>query len=293
MILIADSGSTKTEWCLLDKASGSTKTIYTQGINPFQMTEGTIVSILTSELLPSIDASSITAIHFYGAGCTPEKSAIVANAIRKALNLNRPNGVLLSVHSDMLGAARGLCGSSSGIVCILGTGSNACFYDGSVLHPGNPALGFILGDEGSGAYIGKRLAGDILKRQMSAHICDLFFKETGETSASIIQKVYREPLPNRYLASLSKFCYAHRDEADIQSLLVDCFKQFFRRNIVGVYDACTSDLTVHFVGSIAHYYRSELSLAAESCGFAIGKVMQAPMAGLIEFHRETHHHPIA
>lgn len=293
MILIADSGSTKTEWCLLDKASGSTKTIYTQGINPFQMTEDIIVSILTSELLPSIGASSITAIHFYGAGCTPEKSAIVANAIRKALNLNHPNGGLLSVHSDMLGAARGLCGSSSGIVCILGTGSNACFYDGSVLHPGNPALGFILGDEGSGAYIGKRLAGDILKRQMSAHICDLFFKETGETSASIIQKVYREPLPNRYLASLSKFCYAHRDEADIQSLLVDCFKQFFRRNIVGVYDACTSDLTVHFVGSIAHYYRSELSLAAESCGFAIGKVMQAPMAGLIEFHRETHHHPIA
>lgn len=304
MILIADSGSTKTEWCLLDKASGSTKTIYTQGINPFQMTEDTIVSILTSELLPSIGASSITAIHFYGAGCTPEKSPIVASAIKKALkSAVIPNGVLpiqgelegvlLSVHSDMLGAARGLCGSSSGIVCILGTGSNACFYDGSVLHPGNPALGFILGDEGSGAYIGKRLAGDILKRQMSSHICDLFFKETGETSASIIQKVYREPLPNRYLASLSKFCYAHRDEADIQSLLVDCFKQFFRRNIVGVYDACTSDLTVHFVGSIAHYYRSELSLAAESCGFAIGKVMQAPMAGLIEFHRETHHHPIA
>ena len=309
MTLIADSGSTKTAWCV---AESSHDIIYTQGINPFQQNEEEICAVLRHELLPSLQAlchrhqdPSKTMVHpplasteagervfFYGAGCTPEKAPIVAQALRQVLG----QAVRISVESDMLGAARGLCGRQPGIVAILGTGSNSCFYDGRHLHTGNPALGYILGDEGSGAYIGKRLVGDILKRQLPDDVCQLFFDETHETQASIIQKVYRTPLPNRFLASLSPFCIRHRQHPAIHAFIIDCFEQFFNRNIrpaLPRWRDITPDAStlsgkpqVHFVGSIAHFYRSELTEAAAQCGYQVGHIMQSPLEGLVEFHRE-------
>ena len=176
MSLIADSGSTKTAWCLIEDPE---HVIYTQGINPYQQNEEEICAILQHELLPNLISQSsftphLSAIHFYGAGCTPEKAPIVAQALRQVVSTT----ATIHVESDMLGAARGLCGRQPGIVAILGTGSNSCFYDGRNLHPGIPALGYILGDEGSGAYIGKRLVGDILKHQLPDDISQLFFDET-------------------------------------------------------------------------------------------------------------------
>lgn len=186
----------------------------------------------------------------------------------------------------MLGAARGLCGRQPGIVCILGTGSNSCYYSGREIIANVSPLGYILGDEGSGAYIGKRLVGDILKKQLPEDICNLFFEETHETQATIIQKVYREPLPNRFLASLSPFCARHRENTAIHALILDCFKQFFKRNI-DAYKALVPNGEhdkVHFIGSIAHYYRNELAEAASVCGYKVGNILQAPLEGLTEYH---------
>lgn len=288
MILIADSGSTKTAWCL---CQGDTHYyIYTQGINPFQQDEETICSVLTGELIPALaghygDGGELESVFFYGAGCTKEKAPIVASALRKTVApLAR-----ISVESDMLGASRGLCGRTPGVVCILGTGSNSCYYNGRDNIANVSPLGYILGDEGSGAYIGKRLVGDVLKRQLPPHLCEAFFEETHETQVTIIQKVYREPMPNRFLASLSPFCVRHRNDEAMHAFLVDCFTQFFRRNI-DQYPSLVEDgnfSVVHCVGSIAYYYKAELEEAASMCGYRIGEVLQTPLEGLVEYHKTS------
>ena len=281
MILIADSGSTKTAWCLVEDPQ---HIIYTQGINPFQQNEEEICAVLQHELFPSLPTHDLqlSAIHFYGAGCTPEKAPIVACALRQVISTT----ATIHVESDMLGAARSVCQRQPGIVCILGTGSNSCYYNGRTLHAGNPALGYILGDEGSGAYIGKRLVGDILKKQLPEDIQRLFFEETHETQANIIQRVYRTPLPNRYLASLSPFCARHREHPAIHAFLLNCFGQFFQRNIQSSqWNQEATKLPIGFVGSIAHYYSSELAEAAQQYGYTIGNIVQSPLEGLVQYHQ--------
>lgn len=285
MFLIADSGSTKTAWCLIH--GQNIKLISTQGINPFQLDEAEISAILTNELIPQVchygqdgtddTLAEIDAVFFYGAGCTREKSHVVATAIRKAFN----NQARITVESDMMGAARGLCGQNPGIVAILGTGSNSCYYDGEHIIDNVSPLGFILGDEGSGAYIGKRLVGDCLKKQFPEEICMLFEQETKLSVQTIIQKVYRESMPNRFLASLSPFCARHRDIQHIHDFLIDCFRQFFMRNI-NLYNC--PELPVNFVGSIAWFYQDEIRETAEKLGFKTGIFLQNPMEGLINYH---------
>lgn len=278
MKLICDSGSTKSAWCLID---GNNKTYFsTQGINPYQQTEQQISNILKDELKYQIAVplSNIEEVYFYGAGCNKEKAPIVEACIRKHIAHNAN----IIVDSDMLGAAIALCGNKSGIVCILGTGSNSAYYDGKELKNYIPALGYILGDEGSGAYIGKRLVGDILKCQFSESVRDMFFKEMKEDQASIIQKTYREPMANRYLASMSTFCARHRENAEIHAFIVDCFSEFFRRNIVPMCKMIDNDTkTINCVGSIAFYYKNEIEEAAHKYGFEIGEIIQAPIDGLV------------
>lgn len=275
MILIADSGSTKTAWCLTD--GKSKKSIMTQGINPFLQSEQEISAILHNELFCDINLGETDEIYFYGAGCTPEKSGQVSKALRLASS-GLPK---ISVGSDLLGAARSLCGTDSGIVCILGTGSNSCYFDGNSITDNVPPLGFILGDEGSGAYIGRRLVGGCLKKQFSDTICRSFLEETKLTVPSIIEKVYRQPMPNRFLASLSPFCARHRDDKEIHNFIVDCFKEFFKRNVAAYKNGGNK---VHFIGSIAWFYRHELREAAETGGYSVGKICQTPMDGLVKFH---------
>ena len=300
MKLIADSGSTKTAWCLLTDANEEIQ-LTTAGINPFQQTEADIVAVLHGELMPRLTAALCSSeagvpseIHFYGAGCTAEASPKVAAALHQVFGQQAD----ADVQSDMLGAARALCGHTPGIVAILGTGSNSCRYDGRQIIANVSPLGFILGDEGSGAYIGKRLVGDVLKRQLPEAVCRLFLDETHETAASIIRHTYREPMPNRYLASLSPFCARHRDIPAIHDLLTDCFRQFFLRNIAllsageGVEQAGDrSSLlrkdqgdTLHFVGSIAYHYQSELLEVAASMGYTVGNILKAPIDGLVRYH---------
>ncbi len=296
MILIADSGSTKTAWCLKD--GEHTHLFNTQGINPSVQQEEKICAVLQNELLgnlyelfnlesithpeqlfesPNDKIRQITSVYFYGAGCTAERSYIIANSLRE-IGFDSAN---ISVESDLLGAARAVCGNQPGVVGILGTGANSCLYDGEKIVDNTPSLGFILGDEGSGAYIGKRLIGDCLKKVLSAEVCDMFMTETGLTIAEIIEKVYRTPFPNRFLAGISRFCFNHLDNEEIHSLLVGCFTDFFRRNIER-YEA--KDKPVNLVGSIAYYATPQIVQAAEQCGMRISTILKDPIEGLISYH---------
>jgi len=275
MILIADSGSTKTDWALVGNDKDKVIRLQTAGINPYQMPEDVITSLLRTELRTELhEGVTVDEVWFYGSGCTKEKAPVVANAIRTALEIDAQ----INVYSDMLGAARALCGKERGIVCILGTGSNSCLYDGKEMVANVSPLGFILGDEGSGAYIGKRLVGDVLKRQLPDDVCEAFLAETGETAANIIQHVYREPMPNRYLASFAKFCGEHKEHPAVRELLKDCFRQFFIRN-TKAYGECEK---VNFVGSVAFYCQDIISEVAEEEGYELGKVLRSPIEGLID-----------
>lgn len=281
-ILIADSGSTKTSWCIIpshaDRSNATEmadyKIITTRGINPYQMSVEEICSVLRMELLPYTINEDIDYVRFYGAGCTMEKSPGVATALRQVIANDAKK---IDVNSDMLGAAIALCGNMPGIIGILGTGANSCYYDGVKITENIPPLGYILGDEGSGAYIGKRLIGDVLKKQLPENICKAFFEETRETAATIIQKTYREPLPNRFLASMSMFCARHKEDESIQNLLTDSFDQFFKRNI----NTYKHEGPIHLVGSIAYYYKEEVTKAASFNNKSIGNIIQAPIHGLI------------
>ncbi len=278
MILLADSGSTKTEWAVVEKG-GQARRILTKGINPVYQTEEEIAGAVADELVPQLDGPAVfEALHFYGSGCLPHNTAVVARALTARLHVQGT----VEVTTDMLGAARSLCGRERGIACILGTGSNSCLYDGESIVENVPPLGFILGDEGSGASLGKQLVGDLLKNQLADGLKAAFFEEFPLTPADIIERVYRRPFPNRFLASLSPFLARHLDDEGIRRLARDSFKAFIRRNVMQYtgYRECT----VHFTGSIAYHYRELLQEAARETGLHIGRVTQSPMEGLICYH---------
>ncbi len=278
MKLIADSGATKTDWCI-GQSQTDCRIIQTQGINPFHQTAEHIRKVLEEELLPQLkEAENISQIYFYGAGCTPEKSPIVKEALQALF----PQAEI-EVKSDLLGAARSLCGKEPGIACILGTGSNSCEYDGEKITSNVSPLGYILGDEGSGAVLGKRLVGDCLKHQLPEYICKAFMEETKLTSAEIIDKVYRQPQANRFLASLTPFLSHHREKPEIQALLVGCFNDFFTRNVMQ-YDF--QQAKVHFTGSIAWYFQEEVKETAKKLNIQTGKFIKSPIHGLIAYHFE-------
>ncbi len=276
MILIADSGATKTDWCI-GTSPNDCHTVQTEGISPIHQSADDIGQVIADGLVPQLDAAaSITDIHFYGAGCIPAKIPVVEAALRKSFPHAR-----IQVESDLLGAARALCGTSAGIACILGTGSNSCAYDGERITANISPLGYVLGDEGSGAVLGKRLVGDCLKHQLPEDICQAFLSEYDLTPATIINKVYREPLAARFLASLTPFLAKHRDREEVHALLLSCFTDFFRRNVM---QYAWQGVPVHFTGSIAHYFRPEVEEAAKALGIRIGSVMKSPMQGLMSFH---------
>lgn len=274
MILIADSGSTKTDWCLTTEEGKESHLFTTQGINPYHQSEQEITDALhdMKGLLPT---EKIEAVYFYGAGCTAEKSPVVCKALQKTF----PHVPVVEAASDMLGAARSLCGHRPGIVCIIGTGSNSCYYDGKCITHNTPPLGYILGDEGSGAALGKRLVSDCLKRQLPEETCKQFSTYCGLSLSEIIDRVYRRPMPNRFLAECSRFLHEHRKEESIHQLLTSCFADFFRRNVLAYPKG-----ELFFTGSIACYYAEELKEAATTFHLQIASIRQRPIEGLITFH---------
>lgn len=278
MILIADSGSTKTDWCVTERGQLISR-IFTKGINPFFQSNEDISREISGSLLPQLKYDAFDAVYFYGAGCIPEKHEAMRDALSTHFTVKKER---IEIQTDMLAAARGLCGNKPGIVCIMGTGSNSCYYDGKEIIANVSPLGFILGDEGSGAVLGKLLIGDILKNQVTPGLKEKFLRRFGLTPPQIIERVYRKPFPNRFLASISVFLAENIEVPEMRSLVLNAFKAFFTRNVMQ-YDYQSHK--VHFIGSIAYYYREVLAEAAAQTGVTIGTVMQSPMQGLIEFHK--------
>lgn len=276
MILIADSGSTKTQWALV-KDGSVVKELFTKGINPFYQTEEEIRLELSTVLMPQVASEQIQAIYFYGAGCSfPEKKRIVQNALNSCL----PE-VPVEIESDMLGAARALFQREKGIACILGTGSNSCYYDGLVIVDNVSPLGYILGDEGSGAVLGKYLIADALKNQLPIALKEKLLEHYALSPAVILENVYKKPFPNRFLAQFTPFLVEHLEEPAIFNLVFDAFDSFFVRNVMQ-YEL--EEMEIGFVGSVAHFLRDPLEIVACERGITISSIVQSPMEGLVIFH---------
>ncbi|HEY6915015.1 MAG TPA: ATPase [Paludibacter sp.] len=276
MILIADSGSTKTHWCLV-QGGVVVSEIFTHGINPFYQTDLEITALLDTQLTPKLPSTEIKKIYFYGAGCSfPEKKMMVSLAL-----INFFSDAIIEIQSDLLGAARSLFQHEKGIACIMGTGSNSCYYDGNEITQNVSPLGFILGDEGSGAVLGKLLVADCLKNQLPEWLSEKLLDEYEVTPAIILENVYKRPFPNRFLAKFTPFLLEHIEEPAIFNLVYDSFDAFFVRNVM---QYPLEDVEVGFVGSIAHYFRDTLEIVASERGIEVAEVVQNPMKGLVKFH---------
>lgn len=276
MQLIADSGSTKVDWRAI-KDDGSIIEISTEGINPVFITPEEIVKILSEKLLPVI-GPDVENVYFYGAGVvSPQLIAILSDSFKKVF----PKSETFAA-SDVLAAARALCGHNPGIACIMGTGSNSCFYDGENIAKNVRAGGFILGDEASGGVLGKKLISDFIKGLLPAHIEAEFNKRYDLDYMKVVEKVYKQPMPSRFLASFAPFINEFIADPYMENLVSTSFDEFFKRNI-SQYDY--KNHTVNFVGSIAFYFKEKLVAAAERNGMKVGRVLKTPIEGLVEYHK--------
>jgi len=283
MILIADSGSTKTDWALVEGGEIVGRCA-TPGINPVHAGADVIRDSIAfpASFLPENGAETVKNVFFYGAGCIPPFKEKVVNVLSALFP-----GSEISVESDLLGAARAVCGREPGMACILGTGSNSCLYDGQNIVLNTPPLGYILGDEGSGAAIGKRFLNAIFKGELPETLRDDFLNTCNLTYADVIDKVYRQPLANRFLAGISLYIGKQmaKDVAlpQLKSLITDCFEAFFDKNIKPY--ANHSDVrTIGAVGSIAYHYQALFGEVAQRKGYHLSVVMKSPIDGLIRFH---------
>ena len=254
------------------------KEFFTPGMNAVMLTEEEMTARLAAELKPEVEGMAFESIYFYGAGCINDD---VCGNVRRAIAANA-SAPVIEVYTDLLAAARALFGNEAGIACILGTGSNSCYYDGEKIVDNVSPLGYILGDEGSGAVLGKLLVGDVLKKQLPEHLCEKFLAQYDLDRMKIIQKVYREHPANRFLASVTRFLIENIEEPAVHRLVLNAFKAFFVRNIANY--ANYKEYSINFVGSIAYYYRDVLEEAADAVDCKIGKILQAPMEGLIAYH---------
>lgn len=277
-LLIADSGSTKTDWILVDPHSGILE-MRSMGINPVRDSQDAICRVLTEELAPQLpNGCAIDLVYFFGAGCIAPFSQSVVDALSALL----PQAEV-HVDSDLMGAAIALRGNERGVACILGTGSNSCLYDGQRIVQNVSPLGFILGDEGSGAVLGRTFLGNLFKGGFPVSMREEFLSEYNLTQAEIITKVYRQPQPNRFLASLVPFIARHRQQPMVRDMLLEAFRQFFARNILHYQ---TDGLPIHFVGGVACAFQEELTEAARLEGYEVGKILQRPALEIANFYQK-------
>lgn len=280
MILIADSGSTKTDWRLIDDKK-QIHQFATQGINPYFQSTEQIIELLNSDLIPQLESNFsnlISNIFFYGAGCGADsKKEIVSKALLKIF----PKANIV-IETDMLGAARSLCGQNPGIAAILGTGANTCYYDGENIVENRASLGYALGDEGSGAHIGKTFIQAYLNKEMPENLSNRFFERFKLGQDEILDAVYKQPMPNRFLASFSKFIYQNLKEQYVIDLVADCFNQFFDKHICK-YEK-HKEVKLSCTGSVAFYYSNILRAVAANKGVNIDTITETPIAGLTLYH---------
>ncbi len=275
-MLIAESGSTKTDWRAIDN-TGKIEQFITKGFNPFHQKSEAISEEIKLNLLPFLK-TAVKQVHFYGAGCSsPSMCGIVESALNECFQEAE-----IHVEHDLLAAARGLCGHEKGIACILGTGSNSCVFDGENITANIPALGYILGDEGSGSYMGKRFIADFLIGKLPEKLEKDFTEKFGLTKDKIFEAVYMQPMPNRFLASFGKFLFQRIDDPYVMNLVRSSFVDFFDRYICR-YEGY-AELPVHFTGSIAFYFSKILNDVAAEKQVRIGRIVETPAAALVLYH---------
>ena len=276
--LIADSGSTKCEWCLL--YNGKKKIINTHGISPYFVKREQIVDLLEQDLVPELKNVEIEELHFYGTGMgNPSNEKIVRLALKEVFSTAE-----ITLQDDLLGAARALCGHEKGIACILGTGANSCYYNGKKIVKNSPGLGYVLGDEGSGAYLGKKVIQYYLYNTFDEELLYRFNKQFNVTKDDILDSVYKKPLANRYLASYAIFLAENRGHYMIENIIEDGLNDFVFNQLYKYEESWK--MPINFTGSIAFGFKDVLQELCNNYELELGNVFQSPMDGLVEFHKE-------
>lgn len=274
--LIADSGATKCEWCVLN--NGNEKTIFTTGISPYFLDSSQIAELLQKELMPEIEERKIDQVNFYGTGLgNPANVEIIVKAFTELFPTAK-----VEAETDLLAAARALCGTKEGIACILGTGSNSCYYNGNEITKNTPSLGYVLGDEGSGANLGKKVLQYYLYNTFDEDLKSRFDAMFVTTQMEILETLYKKPFPNRYLAGFAIFLAENRGHYMIENILEDSFNDFFFNQLYKYRESWT--LPINFIGSIAFGFKDVLQELCNSYELDLGKVLKNPMEGLVKYH---------
>jgi len=283
MILIADSGSTKTDWVLTEADGHGSKRFSSIGYNPYFTSTDQILASLKKEVLPHTKKIEISEIHFYGAGCsTEERKSIVKNALKAAF----PDTALIFVGHDLLAAARALLGKKEGFAAILGTGCNTCLYDGSIILLNIDSLGYLLGDEGSGSYIGRRIVRDFMRGRLDSQMYERFktlFKI--KHNEEILKALYDSNTPNRYLASFFPLAVEFADNEYVIKLVKTCFEDFFE-NLVTQYPSY-KNYSFNCIGSVAFLFSDILKNVANNYGMQCGLIIKSPLDQLLAYHCDS------
>jgi glucosamine kinase len=278
-ILLADSGATKAEWCLL--SGGKKKTILTTGISPYFLSTDAIRDLVQKEVAGAVGKAKVEKLFFYGTGCANPENA---KSVKKALQTVFPSAHV-SVNTDLMAAARALFGDDKGLACILGTGSNSCFYNGKNITRNSPGLGYVLGDEGSGAYLGKKVLQYYLYDTFDEDLRSRFDAQYVTNRVEILDNVYKQPMPNRYLASFTMFLAENRGHYMIENIIEDGLNDFFFQHL-NKYNEVWK-YPVSFVGSVADGFKDVIQSLCASYEFELGKILKNPMQGLVSYHREA------
>ena len=275
--LIADSGSTKAEWSVI--RGNKVQTYFTQGISPYFLNKDQIRDLIKAELIPAIGKVNVDEIFYYGTGCMSK----VNNSMMKTALKEVFPGAYIEVDHDLAGAAKSVCAKEKGIACILGTGSNSCYYNGKKITKNSPGLGYVLGDEGSGSYLGKKVLQYYLYNTFDEELKALFDAKYVTNQSEILDHVYKKPLANRYLATFAMFLAENRGHYMIENIIEDGLNDFFFYHICKYSESWTSPL--HFVGSIAFGFRDVVTSLCDNYEFTLGKILKNPMEGLVDYHK--------
>src|SRR6476620_10944879 len=278
-ILIADSGSTKCEWSLVNKKQK--KSLFTQGISPYFQNVQQIEFVLNNELIPQLKKQEPLEIYYYGTGCASNANAAI---VKKALKKTFPNADIKVTH-DLMAAARATCGNNKGISCILGTGSNSCYYDGKKIVKNSPGLGYVLGDEGSGAFLGKKVLQYYLYKTFDEDLAFKFNEIYKTDKAEILEQVYKNPLPNRYLAEFTHFLADNRGHFMIENIIEDGLNDFFFQHLCKYNESWK--YPIHFVGGVAFVFQDIVKQLVSDYEFELGIILKNPMQGLAKYHSDS------
>ena len=277
--IIADSGATNCQWTIV--SNNKKKTISTQGISPYFLSVDQIVDLLKKTFHKKIDVESIEAVYFYGTGLSNAENVI---AIKKSLKKVFPKATL-DIQTDLMAIARAACQHDKGVACILGTGSNTGYYNGKKIVKNSPGLGYVLGDEGSGAYLGKKVLQYFLYKTFDEELMAAFEKKYALTKDELLNAIYKQPLPNKYMASFAIFLSENRGHYMVENIIEDGINDFFFTHLIKLNESWL--YPIHFVGSVAYGFRDVIKQLAESYELELGKIMKSPMEGLLAYHKQS------